>query len=105
MIQGRVILTSNALDDKSAALSFAPQPCGGHAAIREGNLRCYLKTKRGVVVFKHKPTSARLVGPRCLLTQVSVVGSCRNMVCVGEKSTPVIYPVFLSKLTAMRAER
>jgi hypothetical protein len=48
MIESREILTGNALDYKPAALSFTPQPAGGHAAIWEGNLRCRLQAQRRI---------------------------------------------------------
>jgi hypothetical protein len=47
------IFTRDSLNDKSAALSFAAKSSGGHAAVREGDLRRSIESKRRVMRQDH----------------------------------------------------
>jgi hypothetical protein len=53
VVQSCEIFTCDSLNDKSAALGFAAKSSGGHAAVREGDLRCFIESKRRVMPQDH----------------------------------------------------
>jgi len=50
VIQRRIVFTGDSLNDEPSALGFASKPACGHAASREGDLRCIVESKRCFVI-------------------------------------------------------